>query len=937
MTVVVLIFFSVGCTFPNRGLGDFGDAPDGGPTHYLFGVTTGLFPSLLASNGAWAEDTTTVWLGKQVDTEDDSEQGDADKYDDGVVVDLRPCAISYVAVVVHIPDPGTTTGTGYLNLFFDWDKNGRWGGSDDCASEWALENFPIDLAQQQTETKIYGLQLPAGELAEDIWYRATISLDQPLSAEDGSGAIASGEVEDYGPKLTVPTDIPKDGIFAAECSPQVLKIQHGQKGTLKVTEHKGSEPITEVELADNVDPKNKERVIEKTSANEFSYESIQQHNLNQIIEEKISLRVRFGPQASVLIDCPVWVIHKESVIIDEGEEDKSNANTNTGSGNKTTNTKDVNKDTIVNSEDEQLEPINVNLSLPEDSPTTAEESTDTAEDEVPVYAPFAAACSPDSVHIRHGQTIKLLIKPLANTDPLASIINIDILDQDYTNEKPEEAAALRQMRTLGEPTKNPDGSWTIEYTSNHIHGPKHLETDWVSFKVDTILGHEDFKSCTIWIEHENPGEPPAPLPEKSEDSASSGTYGIECKQNRLLMSHGQTAKFWIVDSKDATIESKEVDFHPDVLQYTPEYKAKHPDYKGDNDVEFTTDDKGYIYIRSTNVHPVENFPLELFSFTVRGYYDDPTMESETECDLMIVHAEGNPLDILLGGELVLEEDFVKEDTNQEDQDLVYYDAECVPPVARIKHGESVIFTIKKTAVGPDEPKIIELDPYYKRFTPELMSKYYSKTNPSAGELTLIPPNQIKFRSLEVHESEDTIFYFDVRAYYEDESVEVPVSCFASIEHDEPTTVTESPEDETSSIDEIFDAHYEKDVTNEYGQVITALTLKIKIIDEAVAQTVSGFEVKLPTQSTALPNAYESNININEYGYYKSNWECGLSDGNTTVRCQGSEPLRSDKYSLMSFYFQRDISALPENLTINLLKNDGSPVLVASVPFQEKID
>ena len=123
---------------------DFGDAPDG---------NLGQFPSLLVSSGARAKKTDEVWLGQAATLEKDSKQVDGDEADDGVKLDTTSCKQSTAYFFVRLKDPGKTTGTAYLNLYADWNKDGRWNGSDECATEWAVQNSPIDLAKQIDEVK----------------------------------------------------------------------------------------------------------------------------------------------------------------------------------------------------------------------------------------------------------------------------------------------------------------------------------------------------------------------------------------------------------------------------------------------------------------------------------------------------------------------------------------------------------------------------------------------------------------------------------------------------------------------------------------------------------------------------------------------------------------------------------------------------------------
>src|SRR3990167_6521325 len=128
---------------------DFGDAPDG---------TGGQFPSLLASNGARVKKTDQVWLGQAVTVENDSKQVDKDEADDGVKVNATSCSQSTAYFFVQVEDAGKISGNAYLNLYADWNKDGRWNGGDECASEWAVANFTVDLTKQTDQIAVYQIQ-----------------------------------------------------------------------------------------------------------------------------------------------------------------------------------------------------------------------------------------------------------------------------------------------------------------------------------------------------------------------------------------------------------------------------------------------------------------------------------------------------------------------------------------------------------------------------------------------------------------------------------------------------------------------------------------------------------------------------------------------------------------------------------------------------------
>jgi hypothetical protein len=203
---------------------DYGDAPDGRPTGY---GPRGGFPSLAKSDGARAATTSYAHLGKDVTRELDSLQVDQDRRDDGVFVRLVPCQASEALVLVTLPSAGQPArGTGFLNLFIDWNRDGRWAGADErCGGkpppEWAVRNSPVNLTRQAGREQLYGVRFRAGLLVGPVWARAVLSVDERLRDENGRGGFARGEVEDSLIGLKV------GGAFL-DCSAQ--KIAHGKSG-----------------------------------------------------------------------------------------------------------------------------------------------------------------------------------------------------------------------------------------------------------------------------------------------------------------------------------------------------------------------------------------------------------------------------------------------------------------------------------------------------------------------------------------------------------------------------------------------------------------------------------------------------------------------------------------------------------------------------------
>ncbi|MBI2911015.1 MAG: hypothetical protein HYY05_02650, partial [Chloroflexi bacterium] len=115
---------------------DYGDAPEGTATLYREGAQEGQFPSRAASGAPAHELSGKVWLGLLVSPEAAPRGRDGD---DGLLhLEVHRCAKSSALVLVNVSglsrtDRGSPV---YVNLFFDWNRDGRWQGGDACAQEW---------------------------------------------------------------------------------------------------------------------------------------------------------------------------------------------------------------------------------------------------------------------------------------------------------------------------------------------------------------------------------------------------------------------------------------------------------------------------------------------------------------------------------------------------------------------------------------------------------------------------------------------------------------------------------------------------------------------------------------------------------------------------------------------------------------------------------
>ena len=202
---------------PAKTVADYGDAPDGKAAGYGPGVV-GRFPSRERSGGARHTNSGPLRLGVDVNRERNSRQVDADRFDDGFSAQLARCKTGKAYFVVDATGvPAALRAAGhsvYLNAWFDWNRNGRWGGASGCdrgpAQEWAVQNVAVDLALFAAEPiRVIEVQVPAGRRVRSIWQRATVTLDETAATPDGRGRFVNGETEDYGPGA-VPAR-PRDG------------------------------------------------------------------------------------------------------------------------------------------------------------------------------------------------------------------------------------------------------------------------------------------------------------------------------------------------------------------------------------------------------------------------------------------------------------------------------------------------------------------------------------------------------------------------------------------------------------------------------------------------------------------------------------------------------------------------------------------------------
>jgi hypothetical protein len=227
---------------PQSGF-DYGDAPEDALAYPSTGGT-GLFPTCLGGSASfvrhglgWAH---FFSAGPQPgwDMEGDGNAGvcvfptyDNDEcFADGDAGLLTPTAFTVVGgAVVPCPNAGSPVAlgpscqmatiqanvvnnmppgvTGYINVLFDWDRNGAWGGAWSCGSSSAPEHAVVDDPIPQGFSGVwtsppFRIGSPGGV---HVWMRLEIAERAVGPNWDGSGSFEDGESEDYLVEVLLPS------------------------------------------------------------------------------------------------------------------------------------------------------------------------------------------------------------------------------------------------------------------------------------------------------------------------------------------------------------------------------------------------------------------------------------------------------------------------------------------------------------------------------------------------------------------------------------------------------------------------------------------------------------------------------------------------------------------------------------------------------------
>jgi hypothetical protein len=218
------------------GPGELGDAPDGHMAYPSTG-TLGQFPTCRTSPNGFVLHMSgaSMHFGFSVDHEFDGNAtncpftpyDDDDRYQDGDAGLLHPepwtvfgvetplgpgfqsrelgtaCEVVNWGTDIDVLVTNLASAAGFVNVLFDFNGDGKWGGSFLCplsgnlVKEHAVENAPVGSGVVSPLSAIIGARpLVLGDEGY-VWARFTIS-DTPVPADwDGAGLFGSGETEDY--------------------------------------------------------------------------------------------------------------------------------------------------------------------------------------------------------------------------------------------------------------------------------------------------------------------------------------------------------------------------------------------------------------------------------------------------------------------------------------------------------------------------------------------------------------------------------------------------------------------------------------------------------------------------------------------------------------------------------------------------------------------
>jgi uncharacterized repeat protein (TIGR01451 family) len=278
---------------------DLGDAPDS-TNHFntrmtAYGVVTATFPTVFQPSSDPAigppgpvhwRPRADAWLGYWVSGERNADlmpdedgrpnlkpphdDADQDRADDGLIepVRLPHCEQTKIKVRVNWPGPTATpdaTIERYINVWFDWNRDGDWEDAFDCADqagqlvgtlEWAVRDYLVTLNPGLHEVELPAF-LPYNPTPHlPLWARVTLA-DEPApvnpdtSLADGRGPDAGyrfGETEDYlipgiqhEPEIKIEKRVDKLHASPGEELEYAIFVENG-----------GPDPVTGVHVEDEI-------------------------------------------------------------------------------------------------------------------------------------------------------------------------------------------------------------------------------------------------------------------------------------------------------------------------------------------------------------------------------------------------------------------------------------------------------------------------------------------------------------------------------------------------------------------------------------------------------------------------------------------------------------------------------------------------------------
>ncbi len=205
----------------NRNMNAYSSVTANYPTVYNDGSGTGPYGPIHLN------DQIVAFLGKSITAETEADKGadedglnninptsgtkNNDKGDDGVVtpLNLPTCRWTTFDYSVNVIDTSVDL---YVNIWFDWNRDGDWDDTIDCgqgtAEEWAVQNqFLFDLNEGTNKITTPAILPWHPKNAKEIWMRITLS-EVPWKGGSNPGAKGNagsgpqekyllGETEDY--------------------------------------------------------------------------------------------------------------------------------------------------------------------------------------------------------------------------------------------------------------------------------------------------------------------------------------------------------------------------------------------------------------------------------------------------------------------------------------------------------------------------------------------------------------------------------------------------------------------------------------------------------------------------------------------------------------------------------------------------------------------